>query len=474
MKRTANRFVARLLSTLAASLPALLASSAGMAAEPFHAYTLLGEQGRTIVRVVTGADACPPVELDGRRTLAMSARAAKEEIPARAEPGSKPAAFPVLSCELELPAGVRRASVAGQRLALPRMPPRRIVIIGDTGCRLKASAREFQGCADAQAWPFAQISRAAARLKPDLVLHLGDYHYRESPCPEAEKGCAGSPWGNGYDAWDADFFVPAEPLLRAAPWLVVRGNHESCARAGQGWFRFLDPRPYTAASSCNDPARDGDGDYSQPYAVPLGREDQFIVFDSARAAGRAYALGDEPFRRYEEQLRQVDVLAGQRRHSFFVSHHPVLGFTSAANEVALPGNAALQSVMTSLHPGRLFATGIDLAIHGHMHLFESLSFASDHPATIVVGNSGSSLYLPLPGILPEGAEPAPGARVAEFFSHDDFGFLVMERRGKRWHLTERDRQGRALLHCRLRQDKLHCTPSRKSSSRDLRVSRAAI
>ncbi len=52
--------------------------------------------------------------------------------------------------------------------------------------------------------------------------------------------CAGSPWGYGWDAWNADFFTPAAPLLAAAPWAAVRGNHESCARAGQGWWRFLD------------------------------------------------------------------------------------------------------------------------------------------------------------------------------------------------------------------------------------------
>jgi hypothetical protein len=31
--------------------------------------------------------------------------------------------------------------------------------------------------------------------------------------------------------------------LRAAPWIVVRGNHEICRRAGPGYFRLLDPTP---------------------------------------------------------------------------------------------------------------------------------------------------------------------------------------------------------------------------------------
>jgi hypothetical protein len=50
-----------------------------------------------------------------------------------------------------------------------------------------------------------------------------------------------SPWGYGWDTWKADFFDPAQALLKAAPWVMVRGNHETCTRAGQGWWRFLDP-----------------------------------------------------------------------------------------------------------------------------------------------------------------------------------------------------------------------------------------
>ncbi len=75
------------------------------------------------------------------------------------------------------------------------------------------------------------------------MIHVGDYVYRETPCPEGNTTCAGSPWGYGWDVWNADFFEPAAPLLANAPWLVVRGNHENCARAGEGWLRFLDPLP---------------------------------------------------------------------------------------------------------------------------------------------------------------------------------------------------------------------------------------
>jgi hypothetical protein len=93
---------------------------------------------------------------------------------------------------------------------------------------------------------------AAARTRPDLVIHLGDYHYREycdNPAlcaPSRDKGVV-----IGYDwaGWNADFFVPASPLLAAAPWVVVRGNHENCDRGGAGWMRFLSPLPYQACGN---------------------------------------------------------------------------------------------------------------------------------------------------------------------------------------------------------------------------------
>jgi hypothetical protein len=60
------------------------------------------------------------------------------------------------------------------------------------------------------------------------------------PCPAGNTGCANSPYGYGWEAWNADFFEPSEPQLAVAPWIMVRGNHETCDRAGDGWFRFLD------------------------------------------------------------------------------------------------------------------------------------------------------------------------------------------------------------------------------------------
>ncbi len=40
--------------------------------------------------------------------------------------------------------------------------------------------------------------------------------------------------------------------------------------------------------------------------------------------------------------------------------------------------------MQLLQPERLFPPGVELALHGHMHLFEAIGFASPRPATRVM------------------------------------------------------------------------------------------
>ena len=55
------------------------------------------------------------------------------------------------------------------------------------------------------------------------------------------QGCAGSPWGDNWTTWQADFFTPAAPLLAAAPIVLVRGNHEDCDRAGPGFLLLMGP-----------------------------------------------------------------------------------------------------------------------------------------------------------------------------------------------------------------------------------------
>lgn len=294
------------------------------------------------------------------RDVAMTVRFAAATVPQRATASTpenlKPSAFPVAVCEAPLPAGSRRAKVDGVRLPVPKREVRRIVVIGDTGCRMKASDHAYQPCNDRAKFPFARIAARAAKWGPDLVVHVGDYEYRENPCPAAETGCAGSVWGYGGDAWAADFFTPAAPLLAAAPIAPARGNHESYARAGQGWWRFLDGHPAAAAHDCDDLANDRAGDWSPPYAVPLGGGAQLILLDLSAAGDKAIPADDWRAVAFEATYQTMVTLAAAARSSITVDHYPILGFAASnkgGESKLLPGNLGVQSVFGTDGPRQL-------------------------------------------------------------------------------------------------------------------------
>ena len=192
-----------------------------------------GDQGRILARVVANSIAdCPVAQFD-TGALAMRPRVPVPE-------NMKPV------CEAEVPRGAKSGSVDGQKLMLPRPDPSRVIVIGDTGCRIKG--KNVQDCNDPDKWPLQRVSIRAAADKPDLIVHVGDYYYREDQCPaDLTHLCGTGPAGDRWDTWNADFFAPAAKLLSAAPWAFLRGNHENCARAWKGWFYYLDPRPWNDA-----------------------------------------------------------------------------------------------------------------------------------------------------------------------------------------------------------------------------------
>jgi hypothetical protein len=308
------------------------------AADPIT-WTELGPSG-LIARAITTAATCPLVRLDWRL----------EPMQVRAEPTAPD--FPVLVCEATVPPSTRFASIDGQRLPLFRPGPRRIVVIGDAGCRIEGTV--VQACNDPTRWPFAEIARRAAAWRPDLVIHVGDYIYRADPCPPGNEGCAGSPHGDNWAALQADLFTPAAPLLRAAPWVFVRGNHETCARGGEAWFRFL--YPLARPPSCLD--------LTEPYKIALG---------------------------------------------------------------------------------------------GHVHLFETLSFGPGRPPQMVVGNSGTALAPPVETPL-AGLEIA-GREVVRGLNVDRFGFVTMQQFLGVWTAALRDVGGTPIVGCALLGPHLNCRPA---------------
>jgi hypothetical protein len=384
-----------------------------------------------------GANPCPTITINGGAPLQMNVRAAATTSLALRSvntPPAKPALFPVSACEYPLPADATSAVVAGQSLPLPKANPTKIVVLGDTGCRLQ-SGNGTQSCNDPDPngtdtpYPFAAIAALAAAQKPDLVLHVGDYAYRDNPCPAGlGYNCGGSPWGFGWDTWQADLFVPGAPLLAVAPWIMTRGNHEQCNRAGQGWYRFLDTNPYdtTGVHTCDNPADDATatgGNWNNPFLVTINSSTQVVVFDTANAKPQSQSPslptgpGSLYYTTYASELATAGTLIGASPLPFnlWSNHHPIFGYATGNS----PTNPipAFPPVMNSVFPGTYFPPPINLALHGHTHDYQAINFTPgtlpdggtfQPAATLVSGNAGDILDTALPYPLTGSAVSAVG------------------------------------------------------------------
>jgi Calcineurin-like phosphoesterase len=409
------------------------------------------------VRALTD-QACPTMSAAGVVTAMRERSAPGDEPPppGNAQPSSKPSRFTLRACEAPWPAGADSVQVGDITLQAPDAEMRRIVVIGDTGCRLKASERDFQACNDPAGWPFPRVMARALALKPDLVIHVGDFHYRESPCPSGMTGCAASPWGYGDDTWQADFFTPAKTLLAAAPWVFVRGNHEACARAGQGWLRYLDAA--TGAARACAPAGPGvnEGDFTAPFAVPLSSRSQLIVFDSSEVGSRTPPEGSPAWARWRQQLNLVAELAGQRAQSLFLSHHPSLAFSPSLSGRPGTARSGLTPLLQDAFGARLLPPGVQASLHGHLHIHQVMGFSTNQPASLVIGNGGSAASGRIHAAAALQAEPLPGARPETFQSHAEFGLTLLTATPQGWLVQAFNTLGQPLATCSLAGQKLRC------------------
>jgi len=407
-------------------LPAATAPAQPVSAPTVQAWVQLTGRGAE-ARAVTADGRCPDAVVDG----------APRAMEARATPNAD---FPVTVCQLVLPKTAARVEVAGHRLPLLVARPKRIVIFGDTGCRLKGA--HVQACDDAAAWPFATVARLAAAHHPDLVIHVGDYYYRESACPAGQAGCAGSPWGDNWTTWNADFFDPAAPLLSAAPWVMTRGNHEDCERGGPGWFRLLDGAATTRAC----PAA------SDPMAIDLGVVTLYVL-DSATTADRT-----TPFAAVAAFRRQLDALTKTPPigPAWIVTHRPIWGLVPVARAgpvgpFEVPINATEQAAVR----GRDLSA-VRMVVSGHIHHFASFSFAAgERPAQLIVGTGGDvGEAADTPKFLDD--KVTLDRKLARRFGFDRYGFLVLERSDDGWNGDFYDVHDQPIAHCRLSGRALAC------------------
>jgi Calcineurin-like phosphoesterase len=444
-----------------------------------------GAGGELIARAVVGSAAECPDAIVG---------AARLPITARSNPSDPD--FPRTICEVTYD-GAQSAAIADVKLAARPLDPESILVLGDTGCRVTHYAA--QECNRDESWPFRMIAEAAARLKPQLIIHVGDYHYREKACSD-RAGCTGSPHGDTWSTWKAEFFEPARALLPLASWIMVRGNHENCERAGAGWLLLLAPElRHKLGRQCQDD--------TAPYLLRF-KDLTLAVFDVA-AAGDEYGRADR-VKKYQAQIQEISSrLAGQedraaRKDRWLLLHQPPWVsygncqraesaacvesdfFHGIANDSTVAAdlkNQLRKKHETPLDTFRqwferkiqaaspsasemLPSPGFSLVLAGDTHMFQM--FAPDRerfrdfPLQVVAGMSGDQLENEAD--FSELLKRADGTKVELFgvagslWARLKFGFLMLtkDRTAGRWMASFHDVNGNARMRCDLAKER--CEP----------------
>lgn len=378
-------------------------------------YTARGVEARAVAK-----HRCPVLRVD-RRAVSMRERA------------QPTAEHPNLVCSANLPGGVTTVRLNGKALPVPVKHPKRIAVMGDTGCRLSDSHGLYQECNNDSLWPFAKVAKSVAAYAPDLIIYTGDYIYRESPCPDGDNGCAGSPYGDTEATWKADWLIPAAPVHAAAPLVLIRGNHETCSRAGNGWFRYLDARPQP--EECENS--------TEPWVVTFNSM-QVAVMDVANTMDEA---GKPLDRLFAAQLDTLD--KALHKPAWIAAHRTFWGYGADddTGDLTTPTEELQDAVREAGLPRQT-----RLLIGAHIHLAEVLDFAGVRPPQLVAANSGTQLVSRVdPPTEIDGV--AIGSQQVVY----QYGFVGMKARGRgRWLISFRDIEGRELEQCAFQGRRVRC------------------
>jgi len=194
-------------------------------------------------------------------------------------------------------------------------------------------------------------------------------------CPESNRALPAMPPALAARSSRADWFAPEAAAFLAAPWVMMRGNHEVWRRGAEGWFRFLDPLPYQ--TPCQD--------VTEPYRVPFEGVN-FVVLGSGIANDQIAHPAQVALDR--EQLARAPALAGVR--AWLVTHRPL----SAVGPFSPPGASPASNVTVGEAAPPMWPSSAELILSGHRHLWESLGFAlsaTGRPSQWVVGHGGTLL-----------------------------------------------------------------------------------
>mmetsp|Transcript_55323 Transcript_55323/g.134366 ORF Transcript_55323/g.134366 Transcript_55323/m.134366 type:complete len:675 (+) Transcript_55323:147-2171(+) len=448
-------------------------------------YTVFGDGGVAIPRIVVPLDqGCPKVKYVqvGQESVAVV------QVKLRVQGDfNLPHAFPVTVCEVRLERDAQKQGWSlgriffegtdpSNNLVIPT-DPKNVLIYGDTGLRIKPKNLGLGNCEDSpysvygvkqcpfnfteadvnltevdgdfqplQNWHFDDMLKVAADQHDDLdlAIHVGDYVYRQGPCPtqlDLNGDCVGingptsftlndlngttinfepGNWGDNLFGWWSDFFYPARSMLQKVPFIAMRGNHETCDRAGYGFFFFLDPGEYNST----EPGAEYCVDYTDPFAVPFKHE-QYIVQDSSdvdekdggidhfnfvpdacpnppadgsliqvSGANRFDAVNPSQTNEsifdqvalYEAEMIKMGEMAKRHETNIILTHRPLFAVGCNDTQMVALDWTLERTVSTDI------LYNVSGVISGHMHWLEVVEFEDGVlPSQIVVGHGGTKL-----------------------------------------------------------------------------------
>lgn len=270
-------------------------------------------------------------------------------------------------CELIVETNAQNISIDNIKVPVLAEKISKIAFIGDTGCRINMLFQ--QECNSVDSWPLKKNLDSIAFHKPDLIIHVGDYHYRQTKCRNTKK--CGDIYGYSKEAWYADWFEPAKDILTQSPFLFVRGNHESCNRAYEGWFRYLDSYPFFP-QKCEE--------LISSWFLDAGPM-KFFIFDSS--SGEEIFTTQSTVDAFE---RQFDKLI-QDKPTWFLTHKPL--WRSPKKEfLTLKSHGNLTQIEAF---GDKFPSNVTTIVSGHIHIAQIL-LMDNVPDQIIVGNGGALLH----------------------------------------------------------------------------------
>jgi hypothetical protein len=237
---------------------------------------------------------------------------------------------------------------------------------------------------------------------------------------------------------------------------MVRGNHEICTRAGEGWFRFLDhARP---ADICTP--------MSSFFTVALGGLG-FVIMDSGQIAKENAGDNDDDDDDDDDNddsavsVNPDDTVSALRDNYAEISSRipsPAWLLTHAPfNAVKLDKKTGSDEIVNTIQQqaiGDLLSKDIEMIVSGHVHVFEALSFADarpPRPSQLVVGTGGVKLAK-----KPDKPEDIGGIPVSDALIVKDFAYIVWDRDGTTWRGELFNADGLQIAQCKLAEHALTC------------------